>query len=198
MHQVTTPFLASLEGSELPTDVDPYFSLPTQTWVITQHLEESALLMNQKEVERHGSVSTMAKLLCYRKVDITQKLAFMRVYRQIPTIGTEYSKPEIRGLQAMPKLKSMACNVTPALLGYKKAQQDNDDPIPGGFSIYIVWDKVPGESLSDKYFWSLSRDARDGIRREFRRVNEQFLPWGIEPTSPTTTNLIYDQVSGSM
>ncbi|KAJ5831268.1 uncharacterized protein N7525_009521 [Penicillium rubens] len=200
MHQVTTPFLASLEGSEITTDADPYFSLPAQTWIITQHLEESALLMSQNEVARHGPVSTMAKFLCYRKDDVTQKPAFMRIHRQIPTIGTEYSKPEIRALQAVPmytptelkafqKLKSMACNVTPALLGYKEAQQDNDEAVPGGFSVYIVWDKVPGESLSDEYFWSLDRDARDTIRREFRR----FLPCGIEPTPPTTTNLIYDQ-----
>ncbi|KAJ5521606.1 hypothetical protein N7527_005721 [Penicillium freii] len=209
MHQVTTPFLASLEGSEITTDADPYFSLPAQTWIITQHLEESALLMSQKEVARHGPVSTMAKFLCYRKDDVTQKPAFMRIHRQIPTIGTEYSKPEIRALQAVPKymptelkafqkLKSMACGVTPALLGYNEAQQDNDEAVPGGFSVCIVWDKVPGESLSDEYFWSLDRDARDTIRREFRRVNEQFLPCGIEPTPPTTTNLIYDQVSGSI
>jgi hypothetical protein len=36
----------------------PYFSLPAQTWIITQHLEESALLMSQNEVARHGPVST--------------------------------------------------------------------------------------------------------------------------------------------
>lgn len=107
----------------------------------------------------------------------------MRIHRQIPTIGTEYTKPKTRALQAIPiyiptglkafqRLKSMACNVTSALLGYKEAQQGNDDAVPGGFSVCIVWDKVPGESLSDEYFWSLDRDARDDIRREFRRVNE--------------------------
>lgn len=125
----------------------------------------------------------MAKFLCYRKDYLTQKLAFMRIHRQIPTIGTEYTKPKTRALQAIPiyiptglkafqRLKSMACNVTSALLGYKEAQQGNDDAVPGGFSVCIVWDKVPGESLSDEYFWSLDRDARDDIRREFRRVNE--------------------------
>lgn len=187
MHQVTTPFLASLEGSEITTDADPYFSLPAQTWIITQHLEESALLTSQEEVERHGLVSTMAKFLCYRKDDVTQKLAFMRIHRQIPTLGTEYTKPAIRALQAVPiyaptelkafqKLKLMACNVTPALLGYNQAQQDIDDAVPGGFSVCIVWDKVPGESLSDEHFWSLDRDARDAIRREFRRVNEFIIP----------------------
>lgn len=114
---------------------------------------------------------------------MTQQLAFMRIYRQIPTIGTEYSKAQVRALQAIlmcrpvelkafQKLKLMACDVTPALLGYKQAQQDNDDAVPGGFSTCIVWNKVPGHSLSREHFWSLDRDARDALRREFRRVNE--------------------------
>jgi hypothetical protein len=183
MRQITTPFLLSLEGCEITTDADPHFSLPEQTWVITQHLEETALQAYKEEVELHGPTLTKAKFLCYRKDDMTQKPAFMRIHRQIPYIDTEHSKPEVRALQAVPKylplelkafqkLASMACNVTPALLGYKETQQDNDGLVPGGFSVCIVWDKVPGESLSDKYFWSQDRDARDIIRQEFRRVNE--------------------------
>lgn len=69
MHQVTTPFLASLEGSEIPADADTYFSLPAQTWIMTQHLEESALLMSQKEVECHGW------LICYLLPPTESRLA---------------------------------------------------------------------------------------------------------------------------
>ena len=37
---------------------------------------------------------------------------------------------------------------------------------PGGFVTYIVWDKVPGEPLSEKYFWKQDRKVRDAIRKE--------------------------------
>lgn len=95
MHQVRTPFLASLEDSETTADADPYFSLPAQTWIMTQHLEESALLMSQKEVEHHGPVSTIAKFLCYRKYDVTQKEYIVRsqpLARRTATPKSEHIK----------------------------------------------------------------------------------------------------------
>ncbi|CAI7663543.1 unnamed protein product [Penicillium bialowiezense] len=56
------------------------------------------------------------------------------------------------------------------------------DLFQGDF-LSALWDKVPGDSLSEKYFWDLERDACNAIRREFRRVNEK---------------VIYDQTSGSI
>lgn len=183
MEQVTTPYLAFLVGSEITTDAHPHLLLPAKMWIITQYLGESALLMDQEESDRCGPVHTRAKFLCYEKGDPTQKPAFMRIHRQLPTIGTEYTKPAARALQAVPappldelkafqRLTIMKCKVTPALLGYQEGKQESDDAIPGGFSTCIVWDKVPGESLSYEYFWSLDRKARDKIRQEFRKVSE--------------------------
>lgn len=48
------------------------------------------------------------------------------------------------------------------------------DLFQGGF-LSALWDKVPGDSLSEKYFWDLERDACNAIRREFRRVNESVI-----------------------
>lgn len=157
MRQVTTPFLISLEGSQITTDTDYRLSLPAQTWVITQHLEETAIQAHQEEVARLGPSSTLAKFLCYRKDDVTQKPAFMRIHHQVPIIDTDYSKPEARALQFVPKhipnelrafqkLASMSCNVTPALLGYKEAQQGDDGLVPGGFSVCMCGTRCP-ESL---------------------------------------------------
>ncbi|KAJ5319186.1 uncharacterized protein N7506_011890 [Penicillium brevicompactum] len=114
-----------------------------------------------------------------------------------------------RELMVFIKLKEKNCQVTPALLGYERIKQEPGDIIPGGYSICIVWDKIPGESLTPEYFWSLSRAARDTIRHEFRRVYESvmptslipvtgFLPCGIRPRIATLSNLIYDEVSGSI
>lgn len=157
MRQVTTPFLISLEGSQITTDTDYRLSLPAQTWVITQHLEETAIQAHQEEVARLGPSSTLAKFLCYRKDDVTQKPAFMRIHHQVPIIDTDYSKPEARALQFVPKhipnelrafqkLASMSCNVTPALLRYKEAQQGDDGLVPGGFSVCMCGTRCP-ESL---------------------------------------------------
>jgi hypothetical protein len=95
----------------------------------------------------------------------------MRIHCQLPTIGTEYDDPRARALQATPKqenaqlkalqrLKLLPCEVTPALLGYSEATQEDYDPVPGGFSVCVIWDKVPGDSLSLDYFWGLDRDTR--------------------------------------
>lgn len=71
MSQVTTPFLSYLVGSEIATDTDPVFNCHDETWIITEHLEEKALVRGQEDIERHGPVSTIAKFLCHRKGDST-------------------------------------------------------------------------------------------------------------------------------
>lgn len=192
MHSADAQFLSGLEGTEVTTDdkttddqnpVDGIPSpLPLQTWTITEKLSETARLLTQDDVdEGHGSPFTAGKFLCHRKEDPT-KIAFMRIYRQIPVIGTEGSKSGVRAQQATPAdpypeletlkaLKKLDCDVVPALLGYHQGKQEADDLVPGGHITYVVWDKVPGDSLTGEKFWNLDRRSRDTIRAEFRRVN---------------------------
>lgn len=184
MHSAETLFLAGLEGTEVTTDTKTPLLLPSQTWVITEKLEETSLLMTQKDIDDGvGPAFTAAKFLCYRKDDPAKKPAFLRMYHQIPIAGTECLNSGIRANQAVPPiqlpeltalktLKMMDCNVVPDLLGYQEGQQGQDGIIPGGFATSIVWDKVPGEPLSEEYFWKLDRKTRDAIRKEFRRVYE--------------------------
>lgn len=105
------------------------------------------------------------------------------MYHQIPIAGTECLNSRIRASQAVPPiqhpeltalttLKKMACKAVLDLLGYQEGQQGHNDIVPGGFVTYIVWDKVPGEPLSENYFWKQDRKVRDVIRKEFRRVYE--------------------------
>lgn len=193
-------YLAGLVGTEITTYAKPEHALPRQTWVITEHFDEYAQPLFQEDVDRGiGAPYTCAKFLCYRKDDPTQKPAFLRIHHQIPIVGTEYSNSTIRARQAdsshsprelmvFIKLKEKNCQVTPALLGYERRKQEPGDIVPGGYSICIVWDKVPGESLTPEYFWSLSRAARDTIRHEFRRVYESVIP---VPLIPVTSELTY-------
>lgn len=184
MDESPRPYLAYLQGSEITTEAKPKHALPLQTWVIDRHLEEDTQLMTQLEHDRGlGAANTAAKFLCHRKDDPTGKSAFIRIYHQIPIMDTEYSDSvnsssqacagqDFTELSALIKLKELNCQVTPALLGYQHRKQGPGDIIPGGFSTCVVWDKVPGESLTPQYFWNLTREARDTIRREFRQVYE--------------------------
>ncbi|OQE90817.1 hypothetical protein PENNAL_c0011G09244 [Penicillium nalgiovense] len=101
-----------------------------------------------------------------------KKPAFLPLYRQIPTVGTEYSSAQVRASQAAPtpsrlpeltafkKLKVNGCDVVPDLLGYNEGQQGPNDINPGGYDTTIVWDKVPGDPLLEQYLWNLTLEGR--------------------------------------
>jgi hypothetical protein len=120
--------------------------------------------------------------LCHLEEDPAQ-LALMRVYYQIPITGTEYSRPDIRAQQVGPPkicgereafklLMRQGCSAVPRFLGYGETTQEREDPVPGGFVRYLAWEKVPGESLTEEFFWSLDRSKRDDIRAKFRLAFE--------------------------
>lgn len=114
--------------------------------------------MDQEDTKlRSGRGFAAGKFLCYATEDPAKTPAFMRIYAQLPIAGTEWSSPNARRLQAatksinelvvMKRLKKMGCRVVPDLLGYQEDKQGPDDFVPGGFITYLVWQKVPGESL---------------------------------------------------
>ena len=171
MHSADAQFLYGLEGTEVTTDnktdddqisVEPLL----QTWKTTQKLPERAFFLTQTDVdEGHGSPFTAGKYLCRRKED-PAKMAFMRIYQQIPIVCTEGAKTSIRAQQATPtdpypeletlmaakKLRPLGCDVVPDLLGYGQGTQEADDIVPGGHITYVIWDKVPGDSLTQERF----------------------------------------------
>ncbi|RMJ24460.1 hypothetical protein PHISP_04678 [Aspergillus sp. HF37] len=176
-------FLPDLEGTEVTLDspAEPSFSIPRQAWVITEKLSERAMQMRQDDIDDNlGPPFTAAKCLCHR-ANNPAKVAFMRIYAQIPIVGTEFQKPKGRAKQAAPPcthaeltalkaLKKMRCSVVPDLLGYQEGVQDQDGPVPGGYITHVVWDKVPGEPLRPETFWSLEFPSREKIRAQFRKV----------------------------
>lgn len=107
MHSADAQFLYGLEGTEVTTDnktdddqisVEPLL----QTWKTTQKLPERAFFLTQTDVdEGHGSPFTAGKYLCRRKED-PAKMAFMRIYQQIPIVSTEGAKTNVRVQQATP------------------------------------------------------------------------------------------------
>lgn len=102
---------------------------------------------------------------------------------KIPTSGTEWSPSKDRAAEAVPpielteltaftSLMKQACPVVSRLLGYREGKQPDDGIAPGGFATTIVWEKVPGVPLSQRFFWNLDKNQRDDIRSEFRQVYE--------------------------
>lgn len=124
----------------------------------------------------------MGKFLCH-KVGALPQSAFIRIYSQVPIEGTQFLSPEVRAQQAVPpyqhsevialkRFKEGNCTVVPNLLGYSETIQGQDGLVPRGYITYLVWNKVPGESLSGELFWSFDKPKRDLIRRKFRAAYE--------------------------
>lgn len=184
MHSAESSFLVGLESTEVTTEAKTDLQLPSKTWIVAERLEELSFFMSQWDIDAgHKPGFAAAKFLCYPKDDPAKELAFMRIYRQIPISGTEWSPSRVRATQAVPRIEideltafkslmKQACPVVPNLLGYEEGSQPDDGIVPGGYDTTIVWEKDPGAPLSEKYFWSLNRVQRDSIREEFRKVYE--------------------------
>lgn len=125
---------------------------------------------------------TMSKFLYYQ-VGTFPESAFMRIYSQVPIGETQFLSPEVRTQQAVPpyqhgevmalkRFKAGGCTGVPELLGYSETVQGRDGLVPGGYITYLVWDKVPGESLSREIFWSFKEHEREFIRRKFQAAYE--------------------------
>lgn len=182
-------FLQGLEGTKVTfhssseTESESSFHFPPQTWIITEKLSEDPRQLTQKDIDDGlGPSFNAAKFLCHRTDDPT-KIAFMRIYLQVPIAGTEFQNSRIRARQAAPPrrhaelvtlkaFKKKRCNVVPKLLCYKEGVQDQDGIVPGGYVTYLVWDKVPGEPLNTQTFWNLDLPSRQAIRAQFRNVYE--------------------------
>ncbi|KAJ5799627.1 uncharacterized protein N7518_001695 [Penicillium psychrosexuale] len=132
-----------------------------------------------------------------------KKLAFMRIYKQIPLIDTENENWTVRKKQACgprnhPELGALkrftenGCTATPRLLGYEIGKQDKMDLVPGGYIIYLVWEKVTGDSLDIEQFWMYPSTKRQKIRKNFKKAYNQVLSFKYQPIFQTPTKIIVD------
>ena len=181
-------YLTDLEGTQVTFDAvaEPPIEFPAQTWMILEKLEEESNRLTIEDIVAElGPSDTAGKFLCRPAgEEDDNRRAFLRIYQQIPIAGTETKKAAIRGRQAVDTppdhseliafqtFTELGCDVVPRLLGYQQRQQDHDEGVPGGYITYILWEKVPGESLNLTGFWRLSFADRQAIRDKFRQVYE--------------------------
>jgi len=85
--------------------------------------------------------------------------------RQAPAEGPSTTTAlELKALEIFRKANSP---FAPQLLGFKRAVQSNDCPLPGGYITYTLMNKVDGDSLFDLHYWALPEDERQDIIQHF-------------------------------
>ncbi|EZF78288.1 hypothetical protein H105_00680 [Trichophyton soudanense CBS 452.61] len=73
----------------------------------------------------------------------------------------------------------------------QSVQQHDYDPVPGGYMIFIVTEKVPGISLSQ--FWSYDLAKREKIRGAFRECLMELLKHHGYAGDTHLGNIVYDE-----
>lgn len=83
-------FIVGLEGSQVTTEDHHKLQLLARHWIVTEKINKVSLFMTQDKINDSSNPGfAAAKFLHYSKNDPTKKPAFMRIYRQIPVLGTE-------------------------------------------------------------------------------------------------------------
>lgn len=154
---------------------------PSRDWVVLEKLSEHPYSVTLEDyAQGMGPAYTAGKYLCRLAGDGNEnKLAFMRIYKQIPSAGTALDNSSVRQQQASEKHGHMElealkcftekrCTATPKLLGYRIGKQDANDLVPDGYIVYLVWKKVEGDPLDLKAFWKLPYNRRQSIRDKFK------------------------------
>ncbi|CAG8156907.1 unnamed protein product [Penicillium olsonii] len=182
---------------------------PELTWEVVEQLEGDSMPATDDDLREYGQLSLVSgKFLCRQRSG--DRMAFLRVDQQIPMIGTE-SYPavsraaqalqgpfETNELRALKQLTEGGCPDVPRLLGYKFEQQDATATVPGGFKTFVLWEKVPGESIEWSQFWSYPYAERQEIREIFKSCFQHIVAFDYLPGFPDTTNLIYDRSTKQM
>lgn len=154
------------------------------SWQIQERLNEHDCQLPEEEVhnkdyEKEPPFYASILLLC-QDPDANAKKAYIRIYQQVPWTKTEMDKPEFRAEQAMKTyapveltayiaLSKAESSNTPKLLGWKSDSQTQTGPVPNGFLVYLVWEKVPGLRLGDHTgahtFWTFPDQEKNLIRK---------------------------------
>ncbi len=69
------------------------------------------------------------------------------------TLARQAVPPGVCGeLEPFKLLQSEHCSAVPRFLGHAESTQGDGGLVPGGHIRYLVWEKVPGESLTKDFF----------------------------------------------
>ncbi|OOQ87318.1 hypothetical protein PEBR_17817 [Penicillium brasilianum] len=177
-------------------------------WKVIEKLSENDGQLTEAEYRRGERLSyATTQLLCCDPRH-TKHLAFMRIYLQVPYSGSETEDADTRAKQAIthiPRellayqdLTTQDLGFTPKLLGYKISTQDKSGFVPGGFAVWLVWEKVPGVRLSENEFWALQHPEREEIRQYFVKNIQAIYAIGYLPDTSWLTSLVWNKDSKTL
>ena len=148
------------------------------SWKITTKVSEKFAQLTLRNLETVGGPKfsyTYGVFLCQNTNNARE--AFLKVYKQIPHIGTEGEPYTIRKEQAGTRthhdieaykwFAEKQAKHLPICLAHKMGIQDNYDFVPDGYIHYVMYSKVPGLRLDEQRFWSLETFERDAVRNAF-------------------------------
>ncbi|KAJ5308807.1 hypothetical protein PENANT_c013G05851 [Penicillium antarcticum] len=208
----TPKYFTRLLGTKVTVDEwpPPSTGAAKETWEMTEMTKEVFAPVHASSTVKGMPPALAIGTFKCRSSANDKRLAIMRVYKQIPFAGSEYYDPEDRKNQAVapyePKeltalkaFKTAGCHAVPELLGYQLAKQNMMANVPEGCLMYLVWQKVPGESLDEEDFWAAPLATRDLIRAQFRSIYQSLIDASLYvPMSCGTTKIIYDWKTNHM
>ncbi|KAJ6189811.1 hypothetical protein N7519_004719 [Penicillium mononematosum] len=127
--------------------------------------------------------------------------AFLRVYLQIPHIGSEFEDSNARAAQADHTFQPEELNAYTILNNHLTGPLGF---IPSGFLIVVVWEMVQGLPLGDlsgkaTRYWTLPGSERAEVRRHFERTfKETSFTVGIWPLPPSPHHLVWNSTTETL
>ncbi|KAH9863893.1 hypothetical protein J1614_009825, partial [Plenodomus biglobosus] len=104
----------------------------------------------------------------------------------------EDTKSEITALR---RLQQHKCAHAPHLLdiaSVEATEEVDEQAMPGGYAVFMLMTKVPGEVLTQQAFWNMEEDMREQIRRAFKMAMTDLWKCGIMPRDRNLNNLVWD------
>ncbi|KAK3704321.1 hypothetical protein LTR37_013874 [Vermiconidia calcicola] len=81
----------------------------------------------------------------------------------------------------------------PHLVTWKKTTQPTNGVHPGGYLVYTVMTRVPGQSLWDLGYWSTADSLRSQIQQSFLAKLREIRALGIAPFDCALRNVMWDK-----
>ncbi|PGH12739.1 hypothetical protein AJ79_04100 [Helicocarpus griseus UAMH5409] len=177
-------------------------------WRIGEKISERSILMPSHPSTGQGRAEAQAVYHCKQIVQgrPNNTRAIIKVRMQVPfeyppslnsAVRASLAQQQPSGwtlqeLQSLRYFNAKKCTVVPKLLNVVWSWQSEPDmPVPKGYLVFNVMEKVPGVSLAK--FWGYNLPKRDKIRASFRRSLTELLNLGARASDCRLDNLIYDE-----
>ncbi|KAK2736426.1 hypothetical protein FQN57_000759 [Myotisia sp. PD_48] len=103
-----------------------------------------------------------------------------------------FSASAIYEITNLDHLAELGSTCTPKLLDYKLTYQEyEDDPLPGGFLIFLIMERLPGHNLNN--FFDLPMSERNQVRLAFAKTIREFYALRFRHDDPGRQNLVWDR-----